>query len=258
MTTFYYEPVVANRYFSKSVKYDEVYSHRNDLKKVVAYFDTRIKDWYIDPIDVLLESNLPKWRKRIVRWLTGRAHGGHYSFSVAAATCMLIDTLSQFIDGRPEGTPNVFKTFVRNNLPSYSIAVTPPIDGYRPPTGSATNPRHSQLNDVADVLYNGIRCGILHQAHSPLYCGIVPGNSPPRIEASGSTKYAAGATNSTVGGDCPVVVIQPEHLFREVMTFYTDYLKNLCDPDPQYNTIRDHFKAKFADSFGIDISAATT
>ncbi|HCO22391.1 MAG TPA: hypothetical protein DIT97_04755 [Gimesia maris] len=253
----YYEPVVANRFFAKHIKYDEVYRDRGDLRKMVDVFEVRIRDWYIDPIEVLLETNVRGWRLKIARWLGKRDHGGHYSFTVMAMTCLLIDTLSQFEKGLPEGTRSVFKDFIRNNLPSYGGSVVPPIDGYRLPRRGTTTPQHEPLRDLAEVLYAGFRCGILHQAHAPLYCGIVPGNKPPSIETSDHATYGSGATVSVSGDDCPVVVVQPAHLYSEVMVYFGRYLSNLKDSDSQHDGLRDHFKTKFADSFGIDVFGAT-
>jgi hypothetical protein len=118
-------------------------------------------------------------------------------------------------------------------------------------------PTGKEMRAFAEVLWNGFRCGILQQAHAPLYCGIVPGKSPPVVEATNHARYAAGATTSLAGRDCPVVVICPEHLFDEVMAFFTGYLRDLKDKSTQHDPLRTSFKAKFADSFGIDLTAST-
>lgn len=253
----FYEPVQTERFFEKARRYAEI--NWSYLPGVVDAFDRRLRGWYIDPIEVLLERGIYDNDdvRRVVRSLANRDEGGHYSFAVMALTCLLIDTLSQYVRGVLESTGADFKAFVRDHLPSYAVVVNPMIDGYRPPKTGSTNPRHESLTNVADVLYTGFRCGILHQAHAPLYCGIVPGNDPPKIEATNHAKYASGATQSTPGADCPVVVICPAHLFDEVMAFYKDYLRNLKDTDPKYDSLRDRFKTKFADSFGIDITNAT-
>ncbi len=214
---------------------------------MIEFFEARIGDWYIDPIEVLLESKVNGWRRKPARWLAKRDDGGHYSFTVAAVTCLLIDTLSQFEQGVPEGSRTVFKDFIHNNLPAYAGSLSPAIEGFRPPQGSSSNPRHEPLNDVDDVLYTGFRCGILHQAHAPLYCGINPGNRPPAIEASGLATYGTGATSSTTGGDCPVVIVYPTHLFNEVMAYFRAYFASLRDPATHHDTLRDNFKEKFAD-----------
>lgn len=41
------------------------------------------------------------------------------------------------------------------------------------------------------------------------------------------------------------------------MSFFALYLRNLKDKNVAFNLLRDNFKKKFSDSFGIDISAAT-
>lgn len=251
----FYEPVQDQRYFERDRRYIEI--NWSYFPTIVDAFERRIRGWYIEPIEILLERKLNGLVRDVVRCLTNRHDGGHYSFTVMAMTCLLIDALSQYVRGVPEGTPDDFKAFVRGHLPNYCTSLTPPIDGYRRPKGTSSTPRHNPLTDVADVLYHGFRCGILHEAHAPLYCGILPGNSPPKIEPTNHAKYGAGATSSTPGTDCPVVAIYPEHLFGEVMTFFAGYLVNLKDKDMRYDPLRDSFKKKFSASFGIDITAAT-
>jgi len=230
----FYEPVTTNRFFEKHETYEGVDRDRHDLAKIIDAFERRIRGWYIEPIEYLFTHHDP----------------GHFAFAIMAMNCLLIDTLSQFETGEPEGTPDIFKEFVRLNLPNYSGSVS--IDHYRPGRASPT-----ALVDVADVLYHGFRCGILHQAHAPLYCGINPGTNPPQIEATNLAKYSVGATSSVPGADCPVVIMYPEHLFGELMACFARYLTNLKDTNATYDPIRATFKKKFSDSFGIDIMAAT-
>ena len=251
----FYEPVQSERFFEKTRRYSEI--NWSFFPGVVDAFERRMRSWYIEPIEVLLEKGIAESVLRIVRSLANREEGGHYSFAVMAMTCLLIDTLSQYVRGVPESTPTDFKAFVRDHLPSYSSTLSPAIDGYRPPRGRSTSPRHDQLSDVADVLYHGFRCGILHQAHAPLYCGIIPGDSPPAVEATNHARYAPGATSSTPGADCPVVVIYPGHLFGEVMGCFDNYINNLKDKDPTNEPLRTRFKTKFSESFGVDLSTST-
>jgi hypothetical protein len=245
----FYEPVQTERFFDRNRKYAEI--NWAYFPGIVDAFEQRIHGWYIDPIEFLLEKGQSQRVRNIVRCLTGRDEAGHYSFTVAAMSCLLIDTLSQYNFGILESNPDKFKDFVRENLSNYNMPLRPPIAGYRP------SGRHVVLSDIADVLYHGFRCGILHQAHAPLYCGIVPGDSPPKVESINHAKYSRGATHSDPGMDCPVVVICPEHLFNEVMTFFTSYLNRLKDKSDENDLLRDNFKMKFTDSFGVDISSAT-
>lgn len=251
----FYEPVQSQRFFERDRKYADI--NWSYFPGVVDAFERRIRGWYIEPVEVLLERGVDPHSRHLVRCLSNRRDGGHYSFTVMAITCLLIDTLSQFVRGILQSTGNDFKAFVRDYLPSYDIPLKTPIDGYRPSISSGAKPRHEQLTNIADVLYTGFRCGILHQAHAPLYCGIVPGNSPPTVEATDHAKYAGSAKYSTSGDFCPVVVICPEHLFDEVIRFFSEYLKNLKVKHASREPLRNNFKRKFTDSFGIDISAAT-
>ncbi|QDU76834.1 hypothetical protein Pan97_38910 [Bremerella volcania] len=251
--TPWYEPTPTRGHFTKHTKYDEVLRDRGDLGKLVDHFERRLRGWYIEPIEVLLETNVRGWRMKLARFLARRDEGGHYSFSVAAMTCLLIDTLSQFEKGKLESDNVVFKDFVRRNLPCYAGSLTPNIDGYRPPRNPTGAPRHQALSDIADVLYSGFRCGILHEAHAPLYCWISPGNDPPTVEATGYATYGLGATSSTAGNACPTVKLQPGHLFNEVMRYFRDYLSKLKNSNPIHDQLRVDFKTKFSHSFGVDI-----
>lgn len=251
--TPWYEPTQTRGHFTKHTEYHEVLKDRGDFSKIVDYFERRLWGWYIEPIEVLLEIKESRWLMKLARWLAQRDEGGHYSFTVAAMTCLLIDTLSQFEQGKLESGAGVFKDFVRRKLPCNASPLAPTIDGYQPPRKLGGDPRHQTLNDIADVLYSGFRCGILHEAHAPLYCWIGPGNDPPIVEPTGYATYGSGATNSTTGKDCPIVKLQPGHLFNEVKRCFRDYLSKLKNSDPIHDQLRDNFKTKFSHSFGVDI-----
>lgn len=252
----YYEPTTTRGHFTKEIEYSQVLSEKNDLTKMVDYFEERITTWYLEPVEVLLDRITPNWWRPITRFIARREDGGHYSFSVAAITFLLIDTLSQFENGLPESESSAFVKFVKDHLPGYNVPIRPAIDGYRPHRNPANPPRHHSLGNIADVLYSGYRCGILHEAHAKLYCKILPGNESPEYHARGYTTYGAGALNSAPGGDCPVVIIYPAHLFNKVTEYFEQYLICLKDPDPRYDGLRDDFMKKFSHSFGVDITGA--
>lgn len=246
----FYEPVQAERYFERDRRYNEI--TWSAFAEVVDAFDRRIRGWYMEPIELLMERGTRKWSKCLVRWLIGRQDGGHYSFTVMAMTCALIDTLSQYRYGLLASDGPQFVKFVNSHLPSYSGVLPVSLRHY----DNKFSPNGKPLRGYAEVLWNGFRCGILHQTHAPLYCGVVPGNEPPSVEATNHAKYAAGAGASFAGSDCPVVVIRPEHLYGEVTAFFTGYLRDLKDKALQHNPLRDDFKKKFADSFGVDLAAS--
>lgn len=217
------DPVAqASRHFSKEIKYSQITWSK--LDQVVDAFRQRIADWYLDPANEL-------------------AKNGHFAFSVMALNCLLIDTLSQFEAGIDSSDRSKFKGFIRTRLPSaYSQPVTPNIrheDG-----------RSAVVEDVADALYHGFRCGILHTAHITPYGGVDPGASTPvRVEPSGKVKY------KDTGTDCPSVIINPLILLKDVTAAFEKYIRELMDPSK--TALRDNFKKKFSTSFGVDLSAAT-
>jgi hypothetical protein len=216
-----YEVVRANRYFDKDRQYSEI--DWTNLDQVVDAFQKRIRDWYLDPAKEL-------------------AKNGHFAFAVMALNRLLIDTLSQFAYGKDSSEANAFKQFIRDKLPHYSGTLSAIIqhnDGKRDTT----------LTDVADVLYHGFRCGILHQAHITPYGLVDPGaNQPVRQETTGYVKYKGS------GSDCPAVVVNPLRLLEDLAKVFDGYLKDLKDRDPKHNQLRANFKDKFSKSFGVDVS----
>ncbi len=221
----FYSPVQSARAFRRTTRYDEI--SWNDFSKVVDAFHGRIDDWYILPTKALIHH----------------AEGGHYAFAVMALNCLLIDTMSQYVYGALSSSRSLFKNFVRARIPKLAGPLPTKIDQPVSPHNQNGDP----LTTYEDVLYTGFRCGILHQAHVPLY-GVLYGEPTPfSFQTSGVTQYASGA-------DCPTVICHPKEVFNEVETAFLQYLDELLDPDPQFNTLRQLFKAKFEDSFGVPIN----
>lgn len=223
----FYTPVQNARAFRLTTRYDEISWH--DFPKVVDAFHGRIDDWYILPTKELINHK----------------EGGHFAFAVMALNCLLIDTMSQYVYGDLSSSRSLFKDFVRARMPKLAgplpTQINQPISHY--------NLRGDPLTTHKDVLYTGFRCGILHQAHVPLY-GVLYGNPTPfSFQTSGITKYANGT-------DCPTVICNPREVFQEVETAFLQYLDELLNPDPRFNTLRQLFKAKFDDSFGVTIKTA--
>lgn len=252
----FYEPVQSQRYFERKRLYSEV--EWRDFRDILGAWGRRVKGWYIEPIEVMLNRDLTGWKGWLVKRLIARPNPGHYAFTVMSVTCLLIDALSQYRLGELASKGQHFKSFVEQFLPSYAGLL--PTELWHYDHSYSTN--GTRLTKYSEVLWNGYRCGILHQAHAPLYCGIIPGHRTPQFEATNHAKYGSGATNpnSTIGTDCPMTNVCPEHLFDEVRTFLAGYLRDLADPNPLHDSatgLRTLFKRKFSDSFGVDIFAAT-
>ena len=214
------------RFFSRSRMYGDV--DWLNFDEVIAAFRVRIDDWYLEPAKNLA-TNI------------------HFAFSLMALNCLLIDTLSQFVSGASRSTGRDFVKFVRTELPSpYQIALPNPI---RHSDGSSPE---KLLNDVPEVIYHGIRCGILHQGHMMPYAGVVP-NAPEPVQVfdSGPTRY------SDTDLPCPYVVVGPIAFHQDLSDYFGQYLSWLGDRDPANDRRRVTFKKKFSESFGVDISKST-
>lgn len=249
----FYKPVETERFFEKDRLYSSI--NKSDLRDIVSAWDRRMKDWYIEPVEVMLGRDIKGLRKRLIEWLANRPDPGHYAFAVMSVTCLLIDALSQYRYGELASTGDCFKRFIENFLSSYKGNLPHPTWHYDHSHSRNGKP----LTKYSEVLWNGYRCGILHQSHAPLYCGVVPGHSGPKMEPMNHAEYGPSAVNAAtpVGSNCPMVVVCPEHLFDEVRKFFDQYINDLTNPKPIHDSLRLSFKKKFSDSFGLDITGAT-
>jgi len=229
----YYNPVKENRWFRAEKKYSDI--KWGDFKEVVAEFTGRIQDWYIKPAETLQKAS------------------GHYSFAVMALNCLLVDALSQYYYGaqqspteaangcnKPcESSRSKFMDFVKARIPQLAGTFTPAI---KTPKGD--------LTELEDVLYSGFRCGILHEAHVPLFGGIVGQKNVAEFHPSGFATYEDPA----VGSDCLSVTLDPGHMLALVKAAFADLVSELLNPDPAFTERRLRFKEKFESSFGIPIN----
>jgi hypothetical protein len=211
------------RFFSKEVLYSSI--NWSDLASIVDAFHVRIADWYLQPARHLA-ANL------------------HFSFSVMALNCLLIDALSQFVYGEARSSGSVFKKFVRSRLPAaYSTTLQTPIR-------HLTENRERSLVDIADVLYHGFRCGILHQAHNPPYGLVIPhAEEAVHVAPAGLVRYADSS-------DCPAVVVDPLALLEALDKAFAAYLAELKSQDPANDPLRANFKKTFTTTFGVDVTTA--
>jgi hypothetical protein len=104
------------------------------------------------------------------------------------------------------------------------------------------------LSTLAEVLYTGFRCGILHEAHVALYGALSGQETIANVEPTGLCTYADDGT------DCPTVVVFPQMFLGVLDKVFADYLTELLNPDAGFDALRARFKEKFEDSFGVPIS----
>jgi len=174
-----YKPVKEERLFCAQNLYSHI--NWNDVDEAVRKFDELITNWYIQPAQCLQDTH------------------GDYSFGVVAFTCILVDTLSQYYAGSRESSQTRFKQFLTDHDPDFATVL---------PTAIRYSVRgdEKQATTLADVIYAGFRCGILHEAHVPLYGAIVGHGKLYEFHHSGYVTYADGT-------DCPCVVLDPKGIF---------------------------------------------
>ena len=213
-----FKPVKSMRLFAAGRRYDEI--DWNDWASVIDAFRDQMEGWYLRPVRTLRRD-------------------GHFAFAVMSLCCTLVDTLSQYFYGVPEGTNKEFKGFLDAHFPGFNASLTTPITySYRGQSKTA--------NTFSDVLYTGFRCGIVHEAHSKLYTGIWGSGQMVKEEPTGFTTYANG-------GDCPTVIVDPGLFHDHLEKVFCQYLSDLRAAPPPSQGLRDNFKKKFLQAYGIDI-----
>jgi len=112
-------------------------SNSNDWEKAISCLESRIKERYIKPVDILIEhEEAKKYSER------------RFGFTILAIDCLLVETLQAFKDGNKETRSKqgktVFVKFLNNskNLGKY----------------------FNEENKFAEKFYKNYRNGILHQA----------------------------------------------------------------------------------------------
>jgi hypothetical protein len=106
-----------------------------DWEAAIGIFERRIRERYIDPIDHLISAEQTK-----------RPTERKFGFAILGLDCLVVETLSAFIDGLEdtEGrSKSAFRKFMRNRMRFKDIFTT---------------------DEIADQFYKEFRCGILHQA----------------------------------------------------------------------------------------------
>jgi hypothetical protein len=109
----------------------------NDWDIAFNYFEKRISERFIEPINKLIEAedNLKPFEKK-------------FGFSVLALDCLLVETIQSFYEGKTNSSSEskkIFKRFLRQR------------EGFK---------EHFITDKLATDFYYKFRCGILHQAQT--------------------------------------------------------------------------------------------
>jgi hypothetical protein len=166
------------------------FTQESDWQKAIDIFENRIRGRFLDIID-----------------LVSRKNGA--GFAVMALDCLLIETLQQFREGVDETPRGKSKEYFRHLLTQTSFKND--FDG-----------------DLANLFYEQIRCGILHQAEVKKSSKIQTRNDVPLISKDES------------GG-----VIINRRKFHEMMEeVFQEYIDVLRKNDPLNQPLRDNFHKK--------------
>jgi hypothetical protein len=218
----FYEIIKSGRWVAAQIEYDKI--DWTSLDAIIDAFHDRLMGWYVEPADALQVAS------------------GHFAFPVMALNCILIDTMAQFAKGA--GKTN-FTTFVSEKIPEFAPAMPLEIRHWDETVRARKKP-YETLKTFADALYSAFRCGILHEAHVAAY-GMVRGGNLVEQVPTGFTKYQDGT-------DCPTVIIDPWQLLAKVKGVLSEYIAQLKNRDAANDLLRQMFKTKFTESFGVDIS----
>jgi hypothetical protein len=218
-----YKPILRERWFNAEQHYSDV--DWTCFTAVVDAFSLRLRRWYVDPAEALVTH-------------------GHFGFPVVALSSILIDTLSQYESGKQFSSRKIFIDFVERRMPAFAGKLPNPIRALVP---TRKGPKEARLKTVPQVLYAGFRCGVVHEAHIPLYGAIHGENQPFEIHAKGFAEYANGTP-------CPTVVINPKLLLDATTAAYRGYVAELRNDTAKDESLRKQFAKKIQLSFGLAIT----
>lgn len=224
--SFQFEPVQTIRFFTFDEKYNEI--NWASFKNVVEKFKKQMNKWYFEPASVLKRTP-------------------HAGFPQMALACLLIDTLSQYCDGKYSSSQTQYKDFCRNIIPGMKRQFRSSFYTQIYVNGIPTTKR---INDAADAFYCGMRCGVLHEAHSSIFTVI-----------SGSEKGAISIEDGIVlnnGKPAQALVVDPGKLQKILNVFFKEYINRLLSNGQKDLTLKSNFKKKFEHSFGVKIGQIGT
>jgi len=115
--------------------------NEGDWQTAVEIFEDRIRYRYLDAIEELQRSDNAFYNLRAQR---------RFGFSMMALDCLLIETLAQFYKGIPESPRKKNRDFYKDFLFKDSFVMK----------------KYFDQTLKAEVFYDTIRCGILHQAET--------------------------------------------------------------------------------------------
>lgn len=197
-----------------------------NFDEVLEAFRRRIKSWYLDPADILIEE------------MPGK------EFIITNIGCILVDTISQFRTGSEAHDPTVFKKFTEEHFEDFGTDLPRTI-----PSDLVVASTH-EVDTVSEAFYSGFRCGLAHSGtilafggHSldtdgKLHEVWFDRNDPMRYcyDREHDEKY-------------PFVVINPVQLIEELKVAIDEYILELQEAGDS-SILRENFARKLQFDFG--------
>jgi hypothetical protein len=217
-----FKPVQNARMFTHTKHYSDI--DWTNINAVYDAFEEQITDWYLSPMHELEKDP--------------RA-----GFPRVGLGCFVIDTVSQYSLGKPRGTRDLFKELIQNEMGALNIPITPPIQTLD------DKGRDLDIAGTSEAIYVGFRCGILHKAHSEIWC-CVDGSL-------GVVSVVPDITQDDQGKNVNTVVVNPKEFGMAVDDMFKRYMAALRTGSGFNNVIATElpgkFKTSFAASYGISL-----
>ena len=172
----------------------------DDWQTAIDIFEDRLRGRYFNYIEVLLDFEF-------------KAKDYHAGFAITALDCLVVETLQQFYDGRDasQGSEKSFEKFLTTTSFGNSN-----LFGNDASNGS-----------LADIFYDQIRCGILHQAEVKTDSRIVS------VKAK------------LIGKEGKGVVVNRREFHNQLVREFKDYVKHLRKPKSKKDQeLREKFRLK--------------
>ena len=196
----------------------------SDWKSVVDGFQSRIIDWYFDPLAAFPNT-------------------GHEAYPVLCTMCALVDTFTHYDRDCDWHDLRHYKEFLRKLDPIFRTKLSIKI------TTSRLRNRGwetGKLKDFADVFYTGVRCTLHHHGDLAPFAGMAAGPKIAWQNSNAGTSVCGKYSYSQV-------VFDPWKVRDALRLWFENYCKEL-KAKPQSDRAK-FFRKRFATDFGIIIPA---